>query len=102
MECNTCGAKLEHAILIGARLVDADLSNTIMINISHENVEIDNLTAFYGAIIDDPDFIDNIKNYTFRSPEKIKNKRELKVKLEHKEQDKGLINYCMEVSKLPR
>jgi hypothetical protein len=46
----------------------------------------------YNAIIDDPKFIDYIKQFTRKVPNKIESKRELKTKLEERKLDELSIN----------
>jgi hypothetical protein len=85
-------ADLRGANLSGANLSGANLSESVIIapvykaaNVQAASIidtRIDSNTSFHGAVIDDPDFIDYIRRYTNKVPEKIANKKELKMKLE--------------------
>jgi uncharacterized protein YjbI with pentapeptide repeats/GTPase SAR1 family protein len=82
-------AFLIRADLRGADLSGAYLSDSVIIAPVYAeaespviNTRIDSNTSFDGAIIDDRDFIDYVRRYTNRVPEKIANKNELKMKLE--------------------
>jgi uncharacterized protein YjbI with pentapeptide repeats len=77
---------LSWADLSGSNLSGADLSESVIISPLYESarapLRIGSNTSFHGAIIDDPVFIDYIRQYTNKIPEKIANKKELKMKLE--------------------
>jgi uncharacterized protein YjbI with pentapeptide repeats/GTPase SAR1 family protein len=71
------GADLSESVIIGPRYKDDDLFGP-----HTKDIRIDSNTSFDGAIIDDRDFLDYIRRYTNKVPEKIANKKELKMKLE--------------------
>jgi GTPase SAR1 family protein len=89
-EANLSWAFLSRTNLSGADLNGANLSVSVIIGPLYTpalkstiiDTRIDSNTSFDGAIIDDPDFIDYIRRYTNKVPEKIANKKELKMKLE--------------------
>jgi uncharacterized protein YjbI with pentapeptide repeats len=87
---NLSKAKLISTNLTNADLTEADLTDSIIINISNYNsLKIDKNTNFDNAIIDNCDFIDYIHKFTTNVPEKIKDKKELRTKLQTKKQDSG-------------
>jgi len=77
-------AKLIEADLSRANLSGADLSDSLIIRPIYENLTLDSNTTLLGAIIDDPSFIDYVRHFTTMVPDKIGNKKELKMRLDGK------------------
>jgi hypothetical protein len=57
-------------------------------------------TNFINEIIDDPNFIDYIMQFTNKIPNKIESKKELKIKLEERKLNTQSIRELLESSKL--
>jgi uncharacterized protein YjbI with pentapeptide repeats len=105
---NLSGANLSGAILLGAnlsgaKLLRADLTNSIILNniFSEDTVVAD--TNFKGAIIDNHKFLEYLhKNQGKNIPEEeIRNKQELRLKLESKNMSQYLMDDLLKSSKLP-
>jgi uncharacterized protein YjbI with pentapeptide repeats len=97
------GADLERANLVGAylertNLVGANLSDSLIIQPTYQGLLLSSDTTFNNAIIDDPNFIDFILQFTKSVPEKIFNKKELKAKMQKLVSSKKLIEYCLSMS----
>ena len=95
------GTNLSHSDLTRAYLTHANLSKSIIINSLFNNVRISDTTNFINAIIVDPKFIDYIKKFTNKVPNKIESKKELKNILEERKYNQEYINDLLESSKLP-
>jgi uncharacterized protein YjbI with pentapeptide repeats len=108
---NLGGARLVGANLGGARLVGVDLggadlkhtelTNSIIINPNYESLTVNSSTEFNNAIIDDPQFIEYITQYTRNVPQKIKDKKKLRRELARKGVSEENIEDLLTISKLP-
>jgi len=100
-------ANLSRAILSGADLRDAnlrgaDLKNAIIINLTtYQSMELDENNEFENAIIDDPQFFEYIGKFTSNVPEKILDKKQLKIKLEKRRWSGDSLQKLLQSSKLP-
>jgi uncharacterized protein YjbI with pentapeptide repeats len=111
MGANLGGARLVGANLGGARLVGVDLggadlkhtelTNSIIINPHYESLTVNSSTEFNNAIIDDSQFIDYITQYTRNVPQKIKDKKKLRIELAKKGVSEENIEDLLSISKLP-
>lgn len=115
-EADLRGADLSQAVLVGAfmsgvkfnkaDLTGTDLTNSIIINVTDfAELEVGN-AKFKDAVIDDSAFIDYLQGKKIKPeniPEKIKDKRELRRRLEHNKTglDEKNITFFMGESKLP-
>ena len=100
-EANLTNANLTSANLTSANLTSANLSNAILINSTYNNSIVTEKTNFTEAIIDNPNFIDYIEQFTSKVPKKIETKRELKTKLKERKLTSEYIKELVEPSKLP-
>ncbi len=105
-EANLFRANLREADLIEANLFRANLSganvsDSLIIDPLYENLTLDANTTFSRAIIDDPNFIDSIRGFTNNVPEKIGDKRELKIKLLERIRDEKFVANLLSISRLP-
>ena len=99
---NLNDADLRSAQLKGTDLKGADLNGAIIIAPqNYLNLTLDKETNFSNSIIDDYDFIDYISKSTKNVPEKLKNKEELKLKLEQRGLPNSQIEFILTVSNLP-
>ncbi len=100
-EANLGRANLNEANLGRANLSGADLSDSLIIDPVYENLTLDANTTFSRAIIDDPNFIDSVRGLTNNVPEKIGNKKELKIKLLERIRDDKFVANLLTISRLP-
>jgi hypothetical protein len=63
--------------------------------------QIDGNTTFKEAMIDDPHFIDYTRGFTNDAPEKIGNKKELRIKLLQRVKDENYVAHLLSMSGLP-
>jgi uncharacterized protein YjbI with pentapeptide repeats len=100
---NLTRANLTRANLTRAYLLGANLTNSIIVNniFSEDTVVAD--TNFKYAIIDNHEFLEYLrKNQCKNIPEEeIRNKQELRLKLESKNIPQYFMDYLLETSKLP-
>ena len=87
--------------LSNANLSNAKLSDAILIDSKYDKLIVNEETNFINAIIVDPKFIDYIKKFTNKVPNKIESKKELKNILEERKYNQEYINDLLESSKLP-
>jgi uncharacterized protein YjbI with pentapeptide repeats/GTPase SAR1 family protein len=101
-QANLSSADLTEVNLSNTELQDASLINAILINISDFTNLKANKTKFDNAIIDNADFIDYLVNKTNAEnvPKKIKNKLELKAKLEGMKFKKEVMDYFLSKTRL--
>jgi hypothetical protein len=102
------GIKLYYSVLFKANLFEADLTganltNSIIINNIFSEDTVADTTNFKDAIIVNHEFFEHLrKNQCKNIPEEeIRNKQELKLKLEDRNLDQSYTDYLLESSKLP-
>ena len=103
-EARLYGVNLSGANLTDAKLSGADLARSIIVsNIFSEDTVVTDTTDFKDAIIDNHEFLEYLrKNQCKNIPEEeIRNKQQLKLKLETRNLDQSIRDYLLEISKLP-
>jgi uncharacterized protein YjbI with pentapeptide repeats len=94
-------AKLLQANFSSAIIRGTNFSKSIIITpLKYEKLILDENTKFNDAIIDDPNFIDYISKKTKYVTQKIKDKKELKIKLKEKGISDKDIENLLKISKL--
>jgi uncharacterized protein YjbI with pentapeptide repeats len=100
-DTNLIEAHLIGANLSGAHLSGANLRYAIIVSIQFYSVTLNEETDFLEAIIDDSNFIDHISKFTKKVPEKINNKRKLRLKLEQRGLTESYSEKILKLSILP-
>ena len=97
------GASLVNVFFDGVSILRANLSNTIIINPSnYDKMILDIDTVFHDSIIDDPQLLKHISNYTSYIPkQKLENKSQLREKLEQSNIVEWKIDVYVGYSRLP-
>jgi hypothetical protein len=100
---NLNDADLRSSRLEGSDIKGADLRDAIIIAPQkYMNLVLDEETDFTNSVIDEYNFIDYIRKFTKKVPAKLKNKEELKLKLEKKGLPTKQIDFILTVSNLPQ
>jgi hypothetical protein len=87
--------------LSGANLIEVDLSNSIIINLKFDKSwKLNKNTNFANAISNNLNIIYNISQFTENIPEIVNSKKELRLKLNRKLDEKK-IDYILSMSTLP-
>ena len=99
------GANMRKVDLSGANLSGAKLLKTIIINCKFSDATIDPYTDFSNAIIDDPEFLNYLREKGLNNiPNEIVNKQQLKEELLNRgltEREKEKIGFYISLSQLP-
>jgi hypothetical protein len=83
-------------------LNSADLSGTLIINPFYDKkIILDENTTFSDGITDNTEFIDFVTDFTKSFPEKLKNKKVLKIKLQERKYDDHFVADVLSKSILP-